>query len=140
LRFSLKVKGTKGLARRIKRVADKADDGLLRAYRQAALLVVREAKQRTDVQFYHAGRPWKKTGSLKRSIREEVTREVGGVRAVVGTGLIYSRIHEYGGRAGRGHAAVIPARPYLEPALDAKHREIFELIAREFGKILKPLK
>ena len=140
MRLSLKTKGTRELARKIRKVADKADDELLQSYKQAALLVVREAKQQTDIQFYGAGRPWKKTGTLKRSIKEDVRREGTGVRAVVGSGLIYARIHEYGGKAGRGHAVTIPMRQYLRPALEAKQREIFELVASRFGKLIRKLK
>jgi len=33
--------------------------------------------------------------------------------ARVGTNLVYGAIHQFGGRTGRGHAAAIPARPYL---------------------------
>jgi len=98
------------------------------------------ARELTDVQFYQAGRPWKKTGTLKRSIKEDVRREGTGVRAAVGSGLIYARIHEYGGQAGRGHAVTIPMREYLRPALKAKEREIFELVAGRFAKLLRKLK
>jgi phage virion morphogenesis protein len=31
----------------------------------------------------------------------------------VGTPKVYGAIHQYGGKAGRGHAVTIPARPYL---------------------------
>lgn len=32
---------------------------------------------------------------------------------MVGTNKVYAAIHQFGGQAGRGHAATIPARPYL---------------------------
>jgi phage gpG-like protein len=31
----------------------------------------------------------------------------------VGSNVIYARIHQLGGRAGRGHKSLIPARPFL---------------------------
>lgn len=34
-------------------------------------------------------------------------------RLDVGTNLVYGRIHQFGGQAGRGLATMIPARPYL---------------------------
>jgi len=34
--------------------------------------------------------------------------------AVVGTNKIYAAIHQFSGRAGRGHKAQIPARPFLK--------------------------
>jgi hypothetical protein len=36
-----------------------------------------------------------------------------GLRTQYGTDLIYSAIHEFGGNAGRGGSAKIPARPYF---------------------------
>jgi phage gpG-like protein len=34
----------------------------------------------------------------------------------IGSDVVYARIHQMGGRAGRGHQAVIPARPFLPSA------------------------
>ena len=57
------------------------------------------------------------TGTLRRSIQVEGPIQAGPGRwsAKVGTGLVYSRIQEYGGTAGRG--AHLPPRPYIAPAL-----------------------
>ncbi|MDA2916450.1 phage virion morphogenesis protein [Nitrospinae bacterium AH_259_B05_G02_I21] len=41
-----------------------------------------------------------------------ITFKVGRDRLDVGTNLIYARIHQRGGQAGRGLATTIPARPY----------------------------
>lgn len=38
--------------------------------------------------------------------------------AQIGTNKVYGRIHFLGGEAGRGHAAKIPARPYLPVSPD----------------------
>ena len=45
--------------------------------------------------------------------------------AGVGTNLHYARIHQLGGRAGRGHKLKIPARPYLGLDITA----IFKIIS-----------
>lgn len=42
----------------------------------------------------------------------------GGWTAVIGPTTVYARIQEEGGRAGRGHRSVLPARPYLRPAVE----------------------
>jgi hypothetical protein len=57
------------------------------------------------------------TGTLRRSIQVEGPTQTGPGRwtANVGTGLVYSRIQEYGGTAGRGSR--LPARPYMAPGL-----------------------
>ncbi len=50
--------------------------------------------------------------------------------------MIYAAIHQFGGRAGRGHAAKIPARPFLV-VQDDDLEEIKEIILdylKEFSK------
>ena len=49
-------------------------------------------------------------GGLMGSIHAEV----GDDWVMVGTDKVYGAIHQFGGPAGRGHSAEIPARPYLE--------------------------
>jgi phage virion morphogenesis protein len=49
------------------------------------------------------------SGRLRRSI----TYEVDGNTLRIGTDVIYGRIHQLGGMAGRGRKVHIPARPYL---------------------------
>ncbi len=51
------------------------------------------------------------TGQLRGSIAHTVTD--GGRAVEVGSNVIYAAIHQFGGRAGRGRKAKIPARPYL---------------------------
>ena len=36
----------------------------------------------------------------------------------IGTNVVYGRIHEFGGFAGRNRSVRIPARPYLRPAVE----------------------
>ena len=60
---------------------------------------------------------------------------IGGLKAG-GGGVRYAAIHEdpkgFGfNRAGRGHRSVIPARPYLRPALDDTQEEIEREVAAE---------
>jgi phage virion morphogenesis protein len=49
------------------------------------------------------------SGRLRRSINYEVD----GHTVRIGTDVIYGRIHQLGGMAGRGRKVHIPARPYL---------------------------
>lgn len=49
----------------------------------------------------------------------------------------YARIHEYGGQAGRNHAATIPARPYIGPALKVvQDKDLDDVIADMMKRIL----
>jgi len=43
----------------------------------------------------------------------------------------YARIHEYGGQAGRNHAATIPPRPYIGPSIKAMNDEDLGDIIRD---------
>jgi len=75
-----------------------------------------------------------RTGRLRGSITHRVDKA--GLRAWVGSNVIYARIHELSGRAGRNHASFIPARPYLQPAVETNRRLIEQLFARDIDKLL----
>lgn len=62
-------------------------------------------------------------GNLYDSISHAVFS--GGVK--IGANTPYARIQQLGGRAGRGHAALIPARPYLGVSEEGK-REMLAII------------
>jgi len=47
--------------------------------------------------------------------------------ALVGTNVKYAPIHQFGGRAGKGHRARIPARPFLS-LTDEDKDEIVEVL------------
>ena len=59
------------------------------------------------------------TGRLRSSITGFPVIKTGdGYRATIGTNVVYGRIHEMGGRTGRGYAVKMPARPFLRPAIE----------------------
>ena len=47
------------------------------------------------------------------NLRDSVTYVVGRGQVAIGTNIVYGAIHQFGGQAGRGHKATLPARPYL---------------------------
>jgi phage virion morphogenesis protein len=49
-------------------------------------------------------------GELAASISQSSDNDT----AMVGTNKVYAAIHQFGGKAGRGHKAQIPARPFLK--------------------------
>lgn len=62
------------------------------------------------------GKTLQKTGDLKNSITSEAspTMVVVGVdRSKMGSNKEYARIHQFGGKAGRGRKVTIPKRSYL---------------------------
>lgn len=66
------------------------------------------------------------TGRLRNSIAWTVR----GDAIVVGTNVVYARIHQYGGYAGRGRKVRIPARPYL--GITEEDRREAESLLREW--------
>ncbi len=110
----------------LKKLGDDAETRMERAMKKATLVVETAAKEnirhgRTD---WPALSPltllrkkdnhmlWDK-GTLLRSIHSEVES----TRGVIGSGLLYSPVHEFGTTsAGANNNITIPARPYLEPA------------------------
>ena len=74
-------------------------------------------------QGYWPGQILVRTGRLKNSIFYEAGKD----HVTVGTNVVYAAIHQFGGKAGRKHAAKIPARPFLV-VQDEDLEEIKEII------------
>jgi phage virion morphogenesis protein len=67
------------------------------------------------------------SGQLASSITQKATS----TSAIVGTNKKYAAIHQFGGKAGRGHKATIPARPFLkldDKALDEIRNKLIEYV------------
>jgi phage virion morphogenesis protein len=56
------------------------------------------------------GKTLQKSGQLAASISQKYDAR----SARVGTNKVYAAIHQFGGKAGRGHSAIIAARPFLK--------------------------
>ena len=73
------------------------------------------------------GRTLTDTGRLRSSVAHTVTD--GGRTVEVGSSVVYAAIHQFGGRAGKGRRAKIPARPYL--GVDEHDRDaIAQIVSR----------
>jgi phage virion morphogenesis protein len=75
-------------------------------------------------------------GQLKRSLIYEAFPD-GSV--IFGSNMVYARIHQQGGSAGRGHRSLIPARPYMGVPQDFDRRilndpEIIKLLGMAGGE------
>ena len=67
------------------------------------------------------------TGRLHGSIAHALTD--GGHGVEVGSNVVYAAIHQFGGLAGRGRRARVPARPYL--GIDERDRDaIAQIVSR----------
>ena len=70
-------------------------------------------KKSTIMQRRKNGRWPRKILQQEGNLAVSVTSDYGNDYAVVGTDKKYAAIHQFGGRAGRGKRANIPARPFL---------------------------
>lgn len=74
-----------------------------------------------------------KRGSNAKKLRDRghlyasLTYAASRLKSEVGTNRVYARIHQLGGKAGRGRKVTIPARPYLGVG-DADRRMIGEIL------------
>ncbi len=79
--------------------------------------------KRRESKGHWPGKILQETGSMAASISEHADSH----SAAVGTNKIQGPIQQLGGKAGRGHKATIPARPFLKldnGALEAIKREL----------------
>lgn len=72
------------------------------------------------------GKILQRSGALARSI----TRHYDATSALVGTNSVYAAIHNFGGKAGRGHKVDIPAREFLH--LEPEDEEDLEACFAKF--------
>lgn len=87
---------------------------------------MKKRRGKTLARFSANAKPLLDTGQLRNSIK---TLSVSGDSVIVGTRLPYAAIHHFGGNAGRGRKAAIPARPFMGVSAEGK-REILGLIRR----------
>lgn len=66
-------------------------------------------------------------------IKVQRTKVIGGLQA--GNSNVRYAGHEFGMRAGRGRNVIIPARPYMTPALEDPNTKIEEEVLRELRKL-----
>lgn len=69
-------------------------------------------------------------GTLRRAITSAVDSAELSVQTGPGGKVPYAAIHEFGGKAGRHHTTMIPARPYIAPAWEAKKTEAVDAFRR----------
>lgn len=85
--------------------------------------LVSSTLKRFDAEEGPDGKPWQpskraaaesgktltNTARLRKSIDYAATASM----VMVGSNVVYARIHQMGGKAGKGHKLTVPARPYL---------------------------
>lgn len=112
-------------------------------------IIVSQAQDSFENQAAPDGTPWKPS---QRALREggQTLIDSGGLRGslaseiellpdavIVGTSKIYGAIHQLGGKAGRGHATTIEARPFLPDADTVDMPEIWDAIEHYIERALQ---
>lgn len=77
-----------------------------------------------------------RTGLLRDRVLKRIDGEVGaGVfQARVFPSIVYARIQELGGDAGRDHRSHLPPRPYVRPAVDAVRDRVLQTFIAEWQR------
>lgn len=120
--------------------------GLRRGLQMAKRLALTRYMQRKDNRGFDPPNPPPgplaiRQGNLARTVRVGDMRWSG--RKVTGTleagsgEVLYARIHEMGGLTGRGGRVLMPARPYLRPALDDPETNIVGFVRDELLRTAK---
>jgi phage gpG-like protein len=81
--------------------------------------------------------PHLQTGDLRRSVKQSPIKQIGSTRfeGEVGPTIEYGRIQELGGVA--GHGAILPSRPYMQPAFEEMLPEIAAAFREEWAAALR---
>ena len=119
---------------KLNRFSKQAKPRLRAGIRDSAIILESQVKDNlsgpSHTRFPGNGNPFPGvlTGRLRSSVNFVTTDE--GLTAMIGPNVVYARIHEFGG-------GKIPERPYMKPAMDAKHDQIRRIL---FKAVTEPLK
>ena len=91
--------------------------------RQIGGVMLAAVEQNFDTEGARIGKRWKPSLRAKRDggkTLQDTGRLAGSfvikadrTSAIVGTNVVYAAIHQFGGKTGRGHKLILPARPFL---------------------------
>lgn len=125
----------------IKRMPDLVTPALYKGMKESMLVAEREAKLNLSGRILN-----RRTGRLRNSITSDVRIAGDKVIGRIGSNVVYARIHELGGEIVPRRAkalkfqigdkwvttqkVVMPARPYLRPAIEKNISEIGEILSR----------
>lgn len=124
---TVNITGISEAADALRAIAVRLDEATAQAAGAARDLVESKARANLSLRSHARGTPTPSApgqppalidGTLRDSFHGTlpVSDGDGGWLCTLSTGLVYSRIQELGGWAGRGHRSHLPPRPYLAPA------------------------
>lgn len=132
--FTVRTTGAQAIAHALVGLQLRAMD--LRApLAEIGAMLLTSTQDRFEKEQAPDGSPWEPLATpvgrpiLRDTVRlyQSLTYAVDRNQVEVGSNVVYARIHQLGGETGRGHAAKIPARPYLGMS-KADEREALEIV------------
>jgi len=129
--MEMRITGTEEVMRRLTGLSRELHQENIRAMEASVIYITNVSKQ----DYLSGPRPEKLdvvTGRLRSSVNYKVTGEGNDLKGIVGTNVVYGRIHELGGYLMR-HGDIVgfmPARPFLSAALQAAHDFVIERFGR----------
>ncbi|MBP7127323.1 phage virion morphogenesis protein [Myxococcota bacterium] len=144
LSIEVRVQGLEQVRARLERLAEVDRRGLARAIGEAIVHETLDAFKRQESPWGERWKPSQRAQGLVRGkkpgltlvdtarLRNSIHARTSGDQVEVGTDVVYARIHQLGGKAGRG--VELPARPYLpadEQGLAPRTQDLVERIVRE---------
>lgn len=132
--FTVSTTGTEAIARALVGLQLRAAN-LREPLAEIGAMLLTSTQDRFEKEQGPDGSPWAPLVApvgrpiLRDTVRlfQSLTYAVGRNQVEVGSNVVYARIHQLGGQTGRGHAAEIPARPYLGMS-DDDEREALEIV------------
>lgn len=121
--LSAKFIGLQALKTEVKSLSDNFGKNMRKGMNQAVNLVEGDVIDNLSGKVLNV-----RTDRLRSSLQKQIHRY--GAWGKVKTGVVYARIHEFGGKTGRGHAVNIPKRPYMLPALEKNTKKIVEILGK----------
>ena len=122
--FEVNIRTTKDTEKLLKDMPKMIRKGLVAGMSEAMTFAAEESKK----SFGKSGKPGNISFTLRDSIKPRSEIKGDRLTGVIGSDVIYARIHELGGKAGRGRLVTIPRREYLKPAIQDNLRKITDML------------
>lgn len=132
--YTIKVKGMDAVKNKIKRMAKKSPEAAAKAINKSLLVIEKEVKGNLTNNILNVD-----TGRLRKSFGVASANQANPrkLQGNIGSNVVYAKIHETGGQAGRDHKVRIPARYYFSKAIKASTSKINRIFSNAAGDIIK---
>lgn len=141
--LDVEITGAEDAARALRARIERAGSATKTAIEEGATTVQDQIQANLIRRFYPPASPpgqppASRTGLLFDRVLKRVDGEVGPglYQARVYPSVVYARIQELGGDAGRGRRSHLPPRPYVRPAVEAVRDRVLETFISEWARAI----